>query len=131
MLKVMNWNNYIKGEANCYSWKLNRIQIRITDSHYINNFVDYVNENRGILRDLDKIILINEFNRVIAIYPKYSEDLNDVVIYLQSIKDTDICKVVLSIGDGTTMFLDSDMIEQVLSELNACTKINVRYLLTE
>ena len=131
MLKVTNWNNYVKGEANCYGWKINRAQIKITDSHYINNFVDYVKDNKGLLRDLDRVILINSFNRAIGIFPKCSEDLNDVVIYLDSIKGSDIHTILLSIDEGNTMFMDSDMIEQVLSELNACTKIEVRYILNE
>lgn len=130
-MKITNWNKYVKGEANCYSWKLNRVQMKINDSHYINNFVDYVTDNKAVLRDLDKIILINDSGRSIGIFPKYSEDLNDVLIYLDSIKNTDICTILLSIGDGSTMFLDSDMIESVLGEINATTKIDVRYILTE
>lgn len=130
-MKITNWNKYVKGEANCYSWKLNRVQMKINDSHYINNFVDYVTDNKAVLRDLDKIILINDSGRAIGIFPKYSEDLNDVLIYLDSIKNTDICTILLSIGDGSTMFLDSDMIESVLGEINATTKIDVRYILTE
>ena len=42
MNNITNWNNYKKGEANCYSWKIERVQVKITDGHYINNFVDHV-----------------------------------------------------------------------------------------
>ena len=131
MLKVTNWNNYVKGEANCYGWKMNRIQMKITDSHYLNNFVDYVKTNKDILRDLDRIVLINEDGKAIGIFPKCSEDLNDVLIYLDSIKGTDICTVLLSIGEGTCMFLNSDVIESILAEINSATKMEVRFLLSE
>ena len=130
-MNITKWNNYVKGEANVYGWKMNRVQMKIEDVHYINNFVDYVQNNSGVLRDLDKIILINEFGRAIAIYPKYSEDLNDVLVYLDSIKGSDICKILLSIGDENGMFLNSDLIEDVLAELNSATKIDVRFILTE
>ena len=131
MINKTNWNNYVKGEANCYSWKLERVQARITDSHYINNFVDHVvKENKGLLRDIDKIILLAD-GATIALFPKYSEDLTDVTTYLESIKDTDIHTVVLSLGEASGVFVNSDLIEDVLSELNATAKIEVRYILEE
>ena len=131
MINKTNWNNYVKGEANCYSWKLERVQARITDSHYINNFVDHVvKENRGLLRDIDKIILLAD-GATIALFPKYSEDLTDVTTYLESIKDTDIHTVVISLGEASGVFVNSDLIEDVLSELNATAKIEVRYILEE
>lgn len=129
--ETTKWNNYRKGEANCYSWKLNRVQVKITDSHYINNFVDHVLEDAYMLRDIDKIILFGDNATYIALYPKYSEDLKDVVVYLESIKNTDIHTVVLSIGNENTVLMDSDMIENILAELNATTKIDVRYILNE
>ena len=130
-MNITNWNNYVKGEANCYGWKMNRVQMKIEDSHYINNFVDYVKSNSNVLRDLDRIVLINKKGNVIGIFPKCSEDLNDVLIYLDSIKNTDICTVLLSIGEGTCMFLNSDVIEDILAEINSATKIEVRFLLSE
>ena len=131
MINKTNWNSYVKGEANCYSWKLERVQARITDSHYINNFVDHVvKENKGLLRDIDKIILLAD-GATIALFPKYSEDLTDVTTYLESIKDTDIHTVVLSLGEASGVFVNSDLIEDVLSELNATAKIEVRYILEE
>ena len=131
MINKTNWNSYVKGEANCYSWKLERVQARITDSHYINNFVDHVvKENKGLLRDIDKIILLAD-GATIALFPKYSEDLTDVTTYLESIKDTDIHTVVISLGEASGVFVNSDLIEDVLSELNATAKIEVRYILEE
>lgn len=130
MIKRTNWNNYNKGEANCYSWKLNRVQAKISDPHYINNFVDHiVTGNRYILRDINKIVLFGSGNPI-ALYPMTSEDLNDVVVYLESIKDTDIHTVLISL-ECSGVFVDSDLIEDVLAELNAHTKIEVRYILNE
>jgi hypothetical protein len=131
MINKTGWNNYIKGEANCYSWKLERVQARITDSHYINNFVDHViGERRSLLRDIDKIILLGD-GSPIAIFPRESEDLIDVTTYLESIKNTDIHTIVVSLGEASGVFVNSDLIEDVLSELNATAKIEVRYILEE
>lgn len=129
--KRTDWRKYTKGEANCYSWKLNRVQAKITDSHYINNFVDYVvNENRGLLRDIDKIVLMGEGNPI-AIYPKLPEDLSEVCVYLESIKDTDIHTILLSLAEDSGVLVDSDLIEDVLAEVNSVTRMEVRYLLMD
>ena len=129
--EVTKWNGYKRGEATCYGWKLNRVQVKITDNHYINNFIDHILEDAYMLRDIDKIILFGDNATCIAIYPKCSEDLKDVVIYLESIKNTDIHTIVLSIGNEETIFMDSDMIENMLTELNATTKIDVRFIVNE
>jgi hypothetical protein len=126
-----NWVKYNKGEVNCYSWKLARVQVKITDRHYINNFVDHVIFNNiQLLHDLDKIVLLGEGNPI-AIYPKNTDNLNNVISYLGSIKNTDIHTVVISLGENSGIFVNSELIEDVLSELNAQTKIDVRYILNE
>ena len=131
MCEMLNWKSYKQGEASCYSWKLERAQVKITDKHYINNFVDYiVFKNIALLHDIDKIILLGDGNPI-AIYPKNTDLLNNVATYLESIKNTDIHTVVVSLGDNSGVFVDSDLIENVLGILNAQTKINVRYILSE
>lgn len=131
MMNKTNWVKYNKGEVNCYSWKLARVQVKITDRHYINNFVDHVIFNNiQLLHDLDKIVLLGEGNPI-AIYPKNTDNLNNVITYLGSIKNTDIHTVVISLGENSGIFVNSELIEDVLSELNAQTKIDVRYILTE
>ena len=129
-MDVSVWKNYNKGEANCYSWKLERVQVKIVDSHYINNFVDYVISNNSILFDIDKIILLGEGNPI-ALFPKNANDIKDVTVYLESIKNTDINKVIISLGENSGVFVNSDLIEEVLATLNAQTKIEVRYILSE
>lgn len=131
MIDKTEWKNYKKGEANCYSWKLDRVQVRITDDHYIDNFVDYVvKENRQLLYDIDKIILLGS-GMPIALYPKNAEDVKFITTYLDSIKHTDIHTVVLSLAEFSGVFVNSDLIEEVLVDLNAHTKIEVRYILNE
>ena len=129
-MEITNWKNYNKGEAACYSWKLERVQVKIVDSHYINNFVDYVIANSSILFDMDKIILIGD-GKPIALFPKNTNDVKDITIYLESIKNTDINTIVISLGENAGMFVNSDLIEEVLSILNAQTKIEVRFVLSE
>ena len=131
MNNITNWVNYKKGEASCYSWKLERVQVKITDGHFINNFVDHIIFNNiALLHDLDKIILLGNGNPI-AIYPKNTDNLNEVITYLESIKNTDINVVVLSLGENSGLFVNGDLIESVLEELNAKTKIQVRYVLSE
>jgi hypothetical protein len=130
MMNISNWKDYNKGEANCYSWKLERVQVKIKDNHYINNFVDYVIKNSSILYDMDKIILLGNGNPI-ALFPKNTDDLKHITVYLESIKNTDIHTIVISLGENAGMFVNSDLIEEVLSELNAQTKIEVRYILSE
>lgn len=131
MRNFVQWNKYVKGEAVCYSWKLDRVQVKITDEHYLNNFVDYVcNDNAGLLRDFDKIILLGDGNPI-AIYPNNSQDLSDVKIYLESVKGTDIHTIVLSIGEYSSTFVDAEGIDATLGILNSVTKIQVRYMLNE
>lgn len=131
MMDITNWKNYKKGEASCYSWKLERVQVKITDSHYINNFVDHlIFDNVSLLHDIDKIILLGNGNPI-AIYPKNTDQLNNIITYLESIKNTDIHTVVVSLGENSGIFVNSDLIDEVLDELNAKTKIEVRYILSE
>ena len=131
MNNITNWNNYKKGEASCYSWKLERVQVKITDRHYINNFVNHVTKNNvSLLQDIDKIILLGDGNPI-AIYPKNTDNLSNITGYLESIKNTDINVVVLSLGENSGLFVNGDLIESVLEELNAKTQIEVRYVLSE
>lgn len=130
-MDITNWKNYKKGEASCYSWKLERVQVKITDSHYINNFVDHlIFDNVSLLHDIDKIILLGNGNPI-AIYPKNTDQLNNIITYLESIKNTDIHTIVVSLGENSGIFVNSDLIDEVLDELNAKTKIEVRYILSE
>jgi hypothetical protein len=130
MLNLTKWNDYKKGEVACFGWKLERVQVRLNDKHYISNFVDYVSSNNRLLLDIDKILLFGE-GKPIAIYPYNAENLTDITVYLDSIKNTDIHTVVLSLGENSGVFVNSDLIEEVLDELNAKTKMEVRYLLSE
>ena len=101
----------------------------IVESIELDHFRNY---NELVMSFCDKTnILFGDNATCIALYPKYSEDLKDVVVYLESIKNTDIHTVVLSIGNENTVLMDSDMIENILAELNATTKIDVRYILNE
>ena len=130
MNNITNWNNYKKGEANCYSWKIERVQVKITDGHYINNFVDHVLSHNELLYNIDKIVLFGNGNPI-ALYPKNTDDIKNITVYLESIKGTDIHTVLLSLAEFSGVFVNSDLIEEVLEELNAHTKINVRFVLTE
>ena len=130
MLNVTKWNDYKQGEVCCYGWKLDRVQVRITDNHYINNFIDYVKTNKEFLYDIDKIILLGDYNPI-AIYPKNAQDINHVYIYLESIKNTDINTIVLSLGENSGVFVNSELLEDILAEINAKTKIDVRYIVSE
>lgn len=131
MNKVTNWSPYVKGEVTCYNWKLNRVQVKITDSYYINNFVDYVcTERTGLLCNLDKIVLLGNHNPI-AIYPREAEDISDVSIYLESIKNTDIHTILISVVEDCDLIVDSLAIDDILLEIKSVTKMDVRYVLID
>lgn len=130
-MKVTEWANYIKGEVTCYNWKLNRVQAKITEQYFINSFIDHVcKENISILRSLDKIVLIGT-GRPVAIYPKEARELSDIIPYLESIKDTDIHTILISVVEDADMFLDSTYIDDILMEIKSVAKIEVRYVLID
>lgn len=130
-MKVTEWASYIKGEVTCYNWKLNRVQARITEGYFINSFIDHVTkENKSLLRSLDKIVLIGNGDPI-AIYPKEANELSDIIPYLESIKDTDIHTILISVVEDADMFLDSSTIDDILMEIKSVAKIETRYILID
>lgn len=126
------WKQYVNGDVINYNWKLQRVQAKVEGSYYINNLVDYfMGDGKEVLLDLDKIVLLGG-NKPIALYPKVSENINDDIIpYLESIKNTDINKILISVLEDGYLTVDTVLIDDVLKSLKSATKIDVRYILSE
>ena len=130
-MKTTEWASYIKGEVTCYNWKLNRVQARITEQYFINSFIDHVcKDNPTLLRSLDKLVLIGNGDPI-AIYPKEAKELTDITPYLDSIKDSDIHTILISVVEDADMFLDSTQIDDILMEIKSVAKIETRYILID
>lgn len=132
MYKVTEWSNYLKGEVTCYSYKINRVQAKITEQYFINNFVDHVMSQDGvwILRNVDKIVLIGSHNNI-ALYPKDADDISVITTYLESIKDTDIHTILISVVENDEIFPDTANIDEVLMDIKSACKMQVRYVLQD
>lgn len=130
-MNLTNWSAYTKGEVTNYNWRLNRVQVKIEGNYFINNFVDHVcDTGTSLLSKLAKIVLIGG-RRPIALYPQEAEDMNVIRVYLESIKDTDIHTILISVVEDCDMFIDTDVVEDVLLEIKSVAKIEVRYLLRD
>lgn len=130
-MNLTNWSAYTKGEVTNYNWRLNRVQVKIEGSYFINNFVDHVCETGTTLLDkLAKIVLIGG-RRPIALYPQEAEDMNVIKVYLESIKNTDIHTILISVVEDADMFVDTEVVEDILLEIKSVAKIDVRYLLRD
>lgn len=126
------WNQYVNGDVINYNWKLQRVQARLEGEYYINNLVDYlIGEGKEVLYDIDKIVLLGGV-KPIALYPQNSENVNvDIVPYLESIKNTDINKIIISVLEDGYLTVDTVAIDETLKALKSATKIDVRYILSE
>lgn len=128
---LTKWSDYIKGEVTSYNWRIKRVQVKIEESYFINNFVDHICDGHSsLLGTLDKIILIGKGNPI-ALYPKEAEDLNVIRIYLESIKNTDIHTILISVVEDSDLFIDSETIDDQLIEIKSVSKMKVRYLLRD
>lgn len=128
---LTNWSDYMKGEVTSYNWRIKRVQVKIEESYFINNFVDHVCDgSSSLLGTLDKIILIGNGNPI-ALYPKEADDLNVIKVYLESIKNTDINTLLISVVEDSDLFIDSETIDDQLIEIKSVSKMKVRYLLRD
>lgn len=130
MSKVTEWKKYKKGDIINHGFKIERIQLKIDGHYFINNFVDKVMEDSSILNGLDKILLKGDGNPI-ALYPYSDEDIRAIIIYLESIKDTDITTLYISMGDNYTGFLDTEYLEQIAQSIKAVAKFSIRYFLRD
>lgn len=125
--KIIGWKKYreVEGYAEKFSYRIIRAYAKIEGRHFINNFVDYIENNAILLRSLDKVIIISD-NDPIVLIPKYADDCSTLTNKLKSFKNTNVKSIVLAMGEEGEMKGNGFAIEDILIELNARTEIEVK-----
>lgn len=125
--KIIGWKKYreVEGYAEKFSYRMIRAYAKVEGNHFINNFIDYIENNMILLRSFDKLIILDNKGPVVLI-PKNTNDCRILVDKLKSYKNTGINSIVMSMGEEGEMKGNGFAIEDVLIELNARTEIDVK-----
>lgn len=126
-----DWMKFTKGDILNKGFKIERIQLRITDSYFINNFVDVIKDHLDILNEINKIMLKGD-GAPIAIYPRDDDgNFSNTTTFLDSIKDTDINTIYISMAENNNGFMDTKLLDDTVVAIKGMSKIEIRYFLRD
>lgn len=126
-----NWIEFKKGDIVNKGFKIERIQLRITDSYFINNFVDVIKDHLDVLNEVNKIMLKGD-GVPIAIYPRDDDgNFSNTTTFLDSIKDTDINTIYISMAENNNGFMDTKLLDDTVVAIKGMSKIEIRYFLRD
>ena len=126
-----DWQEFKKGDIINKGFKIERIQLRITDNYFINNFVDVIKEHLEVLNEVNKIMLKGE-GSPIAIYPREDNgNFDKTITFLDSIKDTDINTIYISMAENNIGFMDTKVLDDAVVSIKGMSKIEIRYFLRD
>lgn len=126
-----DWMEFKKGDIVNKGFKIERIQLRITDSYFINNFVDVIKDHLDILNEVNKIMLKGD-GAPIAIYPRDDDgNFSNTTTFLDSIKDTDINTIYISMAENNNGFMDTKLLDDTVVAIKGMSKIEIRYFLRD
>lgn len=126
-----NWIEFKKGDIVNKGFKIERIQLRITDSYFINNFVDVIKDHLDVLNEVNKILLKGD-GAPIAIYPRDDDgNFSNTTTFLDSIKDTDINTIYISMAENNNGFMDTKLLDDTVVAIKGMSKIEIRYFLRD
>lgn len=126
-----NWIEFKKGDIVNKGFKIERIQLRITDSYFINNFVDVIKDHLDVLNEVNKIMLKGD-GAPIAIYPRDDDgNFSNTTTFLDSIKDTDINTIYISMAENNNGFMDTKLLDDTVVAIKGMSKIEIRYFLRD
>ena len=126
-----DWMKFTKGDIVNKGFKIERIQLRITDSYFINNFVDVIKDHLDILNEVNKIMLKGD-GAPIAIYPRDDDgNFSNTTTFLDSIKDTDINTIYISMAENNNGFMDTKLLDDTVVAIKGMSKIEIRYFLRD
>lgn len=125
------WVEFKKGDIVNKGFKIERIQLRITDSYFINNFVDVIKDHLDVLNEVNKIMLKGD-GAPIAIYPRDDDgNFSNTTTFLDSIKDTDINTIYISMAENNNGFMDTKLLDDTVVAIKGMSKIEIRYFLRD
>lgn len=125
------WVEFKKGDIVNKGFKIERIQLRITDKYFINNFVDVIKDHLYILNEINKIMLKGD-GAPIAIYPRDDDgNFSNTTTFLDSIKDSDINTIYFSMAENNNGFMDTKVLDDTVVAIKGMSKIEIRYFLRD
>lgn len=126
-----DWIEFKKGDIVNKGFKIERIQLRITDSYFINNFVDVIKDHLDVLNEVNKLMLKGD-GAPIAIYPRDDDgNFSNTTTFLDSIKDTDINTIYISMAENNNGFMDTKLLDDTVVAIKGMSKIEIRYFLRD
>lgn len=126
-----DWLEFKKGDIVNKGFKIERIQLRITDSYFINNFVDVIKDHLDVLNEVNKIMLKGD-GAPIAIYPRDDDgNFSNTTTFLDSIKDSDINTIYISMAENNNGFMDTKILDDTVVAIKGMSKIEIRYFLRD
>lgn len=126
-----DWMKFTKGDIVNKGFKIERIQLRITDRYFINNFVDVIKDHLDVLNEINKIMLKGD-GAPIAIYPRDDDgNFSNTTTFLDSIKDTDINTIYISMAENNNGFMDTKLLDDTVVAIKGMSKIEIRYFLRD
>lgn len=126
-----DWQEFKKGDIINKGFKIERIQLRITENYFINNFIDVIKEHLEVLNEVNKIMLKGD-GSPIAIYPREDNgNFDKTVTFLDSIKDTDINTIYISMAENNIGFIDTKVLDDAVVSIKGMSKIEIRYFLRD
>ena len=126
-----DWMKFTKGDIVNKGFKIERIQLRITDSYFINNFVDVIKDHLDVLNEVNKIMLKGD-GAPIAIYPRDDDgNFSNTTTFLDSSKDTDINTIYISMAENNNGFMDTKLLDDTVVAIKGMSKIEIRYFLRD
>ena len=126
-----DWQEFKKGDIINKGFKIERIQLRITEKYFINNFIDVIKEHLEVLNEVNKIMLKGD-GSPIAIYPREDNgNFEKTITFLDSIKDTDINTIYISMAENNIGFIDTKVLDDAVVSIKGMSKIEIRYFLRD
>lgn len=126
-----DWQEFKKGDIINKGFKIERIQLRITENYFINNFIDVIKEHLEVLNEVNKIMLKGD-GSPIAIYPREDNgNFEKTITFLDSIKDTDINTIYISMAENNIGFIDTKVLDDAVVSIKGMSKIEIRYFLRD
>jgi len=130
-MKITEWKEFKKGDIIDKGFRIERVQLKIDEKYFLDNFIDNLPEHLDVLNDIDKIILKGD-DEPIALFPKNDNEYFDNTIqFLNNIKDTDINTIFISMMENNNELLNTKVFDDSVYEIKLFTKIKIRYFLKE
>lgn len=130
-MKITEWKEFKKGDIIDKGFRIERVQLKIDEKYFLDNFIDNLPEHLDVLNDIDKILLKGD-NDPIALFPKNDNEYFDNTIeFLNNIKDTDINTIYISMMENNNQLLNTKVFDNSVQEIKLFTKIKIRYFLNE